>query len=482
MRACDSLFFVWAKLIVLAGAIMSMRRPRPSRRLAFGFGISTAIATLLGPTVEAQAQVQVDDNIQSRTAPYTISPFDKGDSGVSQLGYYDVCLGSGDLIVFLRKVSKNNLLLPNRLARKTDDELKKYFSARENRSEVADLLTGYFLQHRDIADKPWQRLNEYWGLTGQEKGFLEIQAKLKTLAPLAINFCTSATTVKVSFPFNPTYETNVLRSNQNNSPGESAGFGGTLQLVTPGLRPLDLIGLSLQSQSVRYSSQFSSKNFDAITATAAYQFFINAYGVNSSGEYPVYRGMDPKALPPTNMITVNTVAIGVQNQTVYVPLFHLEQVNLFTPQITLNHLNMPLFGGVQCAVRIPDPSKNGYCYYADISVTVGQTFADVPAQENANVAVSVTPGWRINSTDWNLTLPATATARDYQNVAGGRQDLLLQIGPTLTYAPPPFVDTAFISSVLFKLSATYNQNYSTVAKNSWHGIIVMPTLTVAFSP
>jgi hypothetical protein len=463
---------------------MSAQRPKPSRRRAFIFAVFTTLMIAIGAPVEAQAQV--DENIQSRLAPYTPSLFEKSDTPAASVALYDVCLGSGALVAFLRRVPKNPLLLPDYLSGKTDDQLKEYFSAREHRAELVDLLNGYFLQHRDIADMPWQNLNQYWGGVGKSSEIAAIAALARRFAlqPLAVNFCTSPTTVKVSFPFNPTYETNVLKSNQNNSPGESTGFGGSLQLVTPGLRPLDLIGLSLQSQSVRYSNPFSSKNFDAVTATAAYQFFINAFGIDLNGQaYEVYYGMkEKKLLPPPNMITVNTVAIGIQNQTVYLPLFRMEQVNLFTPQVTFTHQNMPLFFTKQCAVRIPDPSKDGYCYYADISVTVGQTFSDVTTQENTNVALSVTPGWRIHNTDWRLTLPATVTARDYQNVPGGREDLQLQIGPTLAYAPPPFVDPAFITSVLFTLSTTYNQNYSTVAKNSWHGIIVMPTLTVAFAP
>lgn len=366
----------------------------------------------------------------------------------------------------------------------TKEKLKEYFSDRAHRAELADLVNSYFLTHREIANVPWRDLlRHYWEVSDKEID-PKVAAAIKVIPILALNFCASTSTVKVTFPFNPTYETNVLKSNLGDSRGESTGFGGMLQLVTPGLRPLDLIGLSLQSQSIRYSNPFSSKNVDSITATAAYQFFISAYGTNPAGQpYAVFFGMDKKELPPPSMITVDTVAIGVQNQTVYMPLFRVEQVNLFTPQVTFTHQNMPLFVIEQCATRIPDPSKFGYCYYADISVTVGQTFSDVATQENTNVALALTPGWRIRDTDWKLTLPATVTARGYQNVPGGRQDLQLQIGPTLTYAPAPFfIDPAFITSVLFTLSTTYNQNYSTVAKNSWHGIIVMPTLTVAFAP
>jgi hypothetical protein len=367
------------------------------------------------------------------------------------------------------------------------NNLPKFFARPENRRLGTELIREYFIKNPAIAKFPWQdirrRLAEYLGIDKQKGVDENALFILKFGLQYGVNFCSySATTLKVKFPFNPTYETNVLKSNQNNSPGTSAGFGGSVEMVGPGLRKLDLVGMSAQTQSVRYG-QFSSKNFDAITAQVAYQFFIDAYALELDGRRrPIYADMPKEQLAPVNMITVDTVAVGFQNQLTYIPPFNIEQVNLFTPQVSFNHINMPLFGGGQCSLAIPDPSRNGYCYYADISVTLGQTFADVGTQENANLTVAMTPGWRVDNTDWTVTLPATITARDYQNVVGGRRDVLWQIGPTVAYAPPTFVETAFITSVTFKLSVTYNQNYSTIAKDAWHGIIVMPTLTVAFSP
>jgi hypothetical protein len=368
-------------------------------------------------------------------------------------------------------------------------KLEDFFSKPENRKLGTELAREYFVSHPEIAKVRWQRLREFLSQylrlpPADEQKLAEAVTRIKAFGiQYALNFCSSATTLKVSFPFNPTYETNVLKSNQNNSPGTSLGFGGSMQIVGPGLRQLDLVGISVQGQSARYEQPFASKSFDAATIQAGYQFFIDAHALALDGTPVPMNATTPKEnLAPTNMITVDTIAIGFQNQTTYTPLFQLEQANLFTPQVSFNHINMPLFGGGQCSLEIPDPSRNGYCYYADISVTVGQTYSDVSTQENANLTVSATPGWRIDNTDLSLTLPTTVTARDYEHVVGGRRDVLLQVGPTLTYAPPQFVNPAFIASALLKLSVSYNQNYSTVAKNDWHGIIVMPTLTLAFSP
>ena len=325
------------------------------------------------------------------------------------------------------------------------------------------------------------------------------------ITALPVSFCAAKVTIKASVPFNPTDETNVLKANLNNSPGTSWGYGGMLQAfvpVTTAAHPsFDVVGFSAQSQSVRYA-QYPTKSFDSITTQAAYQFFLDATGIESNGLRPQGLGPDgapsrfsitrdtPKdqidigAIPPVGMITIDSVAFGFQNQTVFTTAFHKETVDLFTPQITFNRQNQDLSGnGASCRAAIPDPRKDGFCFYADFAVTFGQTLSDVASQTNTNLAFSVTPGVRIPSTDWKFTLPVTVTGREYENVVGGRQDALFQIGPALTYAPPSFTSRdGQIYAVTFSLPVTYNRNYSMVAVDAWHGFVVMPTLTVAFQP
>jgi hypothetical protein len=122
----------------------------------------------------------------------------------------------------------------------------------------------------------------------------------------------------------------------------------------------------------------------------------------------------------------------------------------------------------------------GFCYYLDLSLTAGQTLSDVPTQQNTNFTASVSPGVRIDGTNWKVTLPAVATSRFYNDVVGGRRDVLFQVGPNLSYsAPPTGPGVPFIS---FSIAATYNQNFSTLATASWRGVIIQPTLTIAFLP
>jgi hypothetical protein len=223
-----------------------------------------------------------------------------------------------------------------------------------------------------------------------------------------------------------------------------------------------------------------------MTEQGIYQIYLGAYHNDGKTDgTPI----DPTYGQIPNLLTIDTLALGIVNQTAYLPGYHLETADLFTPQFTLARSNMALSGNI-CSTADPkppagmpiDPSKPmpwGSCYYVDLALTVGQTFSDVLTQQNANVAVSVTPGWRVDTTDWKITLPVVATAREYENVVGGRQDVLFQIGPTATYSLPAAKpgDPSF----MFSLAATYNRNYSTLSTAAWHGYIIQPTLTVAFA-
>jgi len=175
--------------------------------------------------------------------------------------------------------------------------------------------------------------------------------------------------------------------------------------------------------------------------------------------------------------------LGFINQTAYLPGYHIETADLFTPQFTLARQNVALSDNVCSTLTVAGARSTprwGTCYYFDLALTVGQTFSDVITQQNASVALSATPGWRIPDSDWKITLPTVATAKEYENVVGGRQDVLFQIGPTATYTLPAAKQDD--PSLMFSLAATYNRNYSTLSTAAWHGYIIQPTLTIAFQP
>jgi hypothetical protein len=455
-----------------------------SRNLYLKFAIAAAglIAILATP---AKAQAPVDLNIVSRLQTYAI-PFTFSASDTQQLNANTgACLDDANYVFILwhsaglrfdDKLFAGLIVDAKKLTREAQEANKK-------KNPLVDDLKQRPQYSADI-------IARFLSVPGNVK-----KAKLASgealsnptvvpyyIQPFATPYCKAQTVVKLSGLFNPTFETNVLKNNLNNSPGGSWGGGGNAQFIAPGVGKFDVVGLSAQEQSVRYGG-YASKSFDAITSQAAYQFFVNAGGYKSEGGWvPVNADTHAPDVPPSNLITVASVALGVQNQTVFSPTFHAETLDLATPQVTFNLQNLSLAGDTRCNLEIPDPRKAGFCFFTGVSLTVGQSFADIGSQQNANIALSATPGWRIDKSDFTLTLPVTGTYRAYEEVVGGRDDFLLQIGPSLSYSPQPFYLKTDVISYAFSLSATYNQNFSTIPTAAWRGWIIMPSFTLAFQP
>jgi hypothetical protein len=463
---------------------------------------AVAVGVVSGFGWSDKALAQADLNIQSRLQTYAF-PLSPSFSDILQLtDNKGACLNDAAFIVMLHQ---NNLLTHlvdekgNSLDNLDDDpfslksnHLYLHFMMNEHKQQGVNILADFFRNPENV-----RKLKQVPGFTFSDADAARLRANQSrksnkgffVIGGIGISFCTAnatttQSTTKVSLPINPTAESNVLKSNPNNSHGESFGFGGAVQFVTPMLKSFDLIAVTAATQSVRYDP-FSSKSFDSLTAQAAYQFFLGASGYDSNGNLvdPITPKTDPSKIPPINMITVQSVALGFQNQTVYTPTFHTETVNLFTPQVGYNAQNIPFAGPKPCQAAIPDPRREGFCYAADFSLTVGQTFADVTTQQNANVAVALTPGLRIPNSDWKAALPITATGRAYEDVPVRRDDVLLQIGPAFTYSPPPLYDVSGDGiAALFTVSGTYNRNYSSLATAAWHGYVVLANLTFAFQP
>jgi hypothetical protein len=482
-----------------------------SRCLVRGFAAATICAVSV-----LKAQAQVDANIQSRVQSYTI-PLTMG-IGETQFGLIPApvearklvpggnplnlntkgvgaCVQNTALVVVLMRSSMRRKAPGPRIKKYLDSIIKEYPGLNPNKiteAVAAKIMIKFFEKDSEARADVANAINYYLHPT------TEAEAREKAaFPPLTIGYCGAKTTVKFSAPLNPTDETNALKSslNHNSSPSTSWGYGGNVQAVIPmattltsgdtKIKTFDAIGLSAQSQSVRYNQE-PSKSFDAVITQFAYQRFLSASGYWSPGVKagPIDATTPLSAIPPANMITATTVAFGFQNQTVFTTPFHSETADLFTPQATLNVQNFDLSGhGLACQSSSSDPRKDGFCWFADMALTPGESLSDVPSQQNANITASLSPGVRINNTDLKLTVPTTVTLREYQHVAGGRQDTLVQIGPVLTYSPAPIIGNSNeIYAVTFSMSATYNQNYSTVSADAWHGYVGMATLTVALQP
>jgi hypothetical protein len=467
---------------------MVAQRLVSSNYLGVGLAIATGVAANLGWSLQAQAQtnlnLQTQINIVSPPLGVSSSPISPSPSVTTQISLDEFVKNNSGSCVSLTSQEMLELairiaialrpLLPNGTVRimgksttdfvlntkgLTDEQQYQYLS--QNPAIVRKLLE-QFIEQRDNS-KAAQALS---GLPAP---------------PPKLNCDGQPVTAKINFPFNPTYETDVLKSGSNSSSGASAGFGGNFLVTGPGLkdRPFDLIAFGAGSASARYNP-YPSKSLDTASSQVTYQAFLDAYTYDGSNAPPRYitKPESQQQIQPQNLITIDTLSFAVQNQTAFMPTYKAETADLLTPQVTLGRQNMDLSANHrQCSpIFNPDPTmpNPGYCYYADFAVTVGQTFSDMLTQQNSNIAGSATFGWRIDKTDWKFTVLSMATARDYQDVVGGRHDLLLQSGPALTYTPNKFITLT--------LPVTYYKNYSSVSAAAWSGVVVQPTLTIAFSP
>jgi hypothetical protein len=421
--------------------------------LAFFLLSAIPVIFAISSPARAQADLNLQSRIQTFSAPIAV-PRPRIADGKDSIKVEGKCISKNDPALRRIALKYHNKMYP--------PVKEDYYDSHPDK--VVDDIENYF-------SKPPSR--------GGRKGKL---APFPYQPPNLSCSTEQPTSLTVGFPFNPTYETNVLRSNTNISSDTSLGFGGSILMTAAGFkdRPFDLIAFGASSASARYSA-FPSKSLDTITEQGFYQIFLDAYAYHYGDGTLFYIHPKSSDIPSPNMITVDTLSLGFQNQTAFTPGIRVETADLLTPQITLARQNISLLGGNQdnrCSAS--SAGSFGFCHYADLSLTIGQTSSDVLTQQNASLTASGTLGWRFDNSDWKLTIPAVATAREYENVIGGRQDVLVQIGPVLTYTRPP--RTPDEPSIMLSLAMTYNQNYSTVSAAAWHGVIIQPTLSLAFTP
>lgn len=280
---------------------------------------------------------------------------------------------------------------------------------------------------------------------------------------------TQPTTVKFIFPIGPTYESNATKSDALPHADTSLSLGGGFQLTTQGFRNLDVIGVTAGTTSTRYS-HLTNSSLDILTATAQYQLFLGAY--DGAGKM---LDLSHGTLVPSGQVSFNTLTFGLQNSTAFAPTFRAETLNLLTPTVVYSWQNLPLSSGEPCTTKLnPRPDAAAFCYYSDVSFSVGHTSSDSHLQENTNFGGSTTLGDRIRGTDVVAALGTAMSGKVYDSVPGGRRDMLLQIGPKLQYAPA--------STVVTSLGVTYNRNYSNVAAAEWHGWVVQSIVQVMLTP
>jgi len=261
------------------------------------------------------------------------------------------------------------------------------------------------------------------------------------------------TTFVVSIPFGASYESNVFKTHLNVQDGAvfTGGVGAALNVP---VGKEDTFTFSAASTSGRYP-EFPQLNFDSITAIANYRHVIGGYFPIAGAEFPNTRVMD-------------TVDVRVTTSSSLEPLFRRETITFVTPSATVGRSNIPLSNGL-CGEK-----RDNFCYFADIAGNVGYSFSDVLAQENLNAFAAATLGWRLPESKLTIAVGGRVAGRHYTNFPGSRDDITLSGGPNILWSLYPNVTASF--------GVTYYQQYSTVDRARWNGIIALSSLTAKFSP
>jgi hypothetical protein len=440
-----------------------MRASRvPSRiHLVFSLAMSIAAAAVIASVGESEAQA--DLNLQTQTeiisAPFSVRQPAAPAVTTGTEARRVLCRGTGPNcvpIAFEKAVQVLTAVKSQRLLRAQKlNTTARALSAKEVKGQAEAAARDCFREE-----------------TPECKA--DFKAASLSFTPITVNPTVDRqpTKIKFTFPLNPTYETNVFKSNTNIHADTSFGFGGGWQVVTgvgeKGERPFDLVVLSASSASSRYNA-FPVQSADVATVQAFYQHFLGAYGADGTLIFSeAGKNVSSGSVPAVGMMTIDTVAVGAQNQTAFTPFYSKEKANFFTPQVTFARQNINLGnpnGG--CG-----SDGGSFCYFANLALTPAQTLSDVATQTNANVALAASIGTRVDRTNLTVALASTVTGKAYEYFPGGRQDLLVQIGPNLQYG----INNCFNAS----LSATYYRNYSTVRAAAWNGVVVQPTLNIIF--
>ena len=134
-------------------------------------------------------------------------------------------------------------------------------------------------------------------------------------------------------------------------------------VLIPACREEDTVSLLFGSTGTRYAG-LNSSSFDALNGSVIYTRLL--------GRKQTMNGLNTSGTASTDILT-----IGLDGTAVYEPGFGAEQISIATPSIGWSRSNIGL-GSKLCGGK----GSESYCYYADVSVSLGESVADVQSQTN----------------------------------------------------------------------------------------------------
>ncbi len=244
-----------------------------------------------------------------------------------------------------------------------------------------------------------------------------------------------------------TYATNANQANVAIIPDSIGSQNGNLLILVPAGRQEDTVSFLLGPSAVRYAT-LSSSSFDALNGSITYTRLL--------GRRQTASGLSTSGTATTDLLT-----LGVDGTSVYEPGFGPEQITIASPSIGWSRSNIGL-GNRLCGGK----GSEAYCYYADVSVSLSETLADIQSQISTAAVLATTIGWRPPVK--NLSLSATGSLQGvfFSDYPGGRQDLIFVGSGSLNWNPS--------AKVSLGAGVKFTQQLSTQSDLDWNGFTVFP--------
>jgi hypothetical protein len=176
-------------------------------------------------------------------------------------------------------------------------------------------------------------------------------------------------------------------------------------VLVPAGREEDTVSFLFGSTDTRYAG-LNSSSFDALNGSIIYTRLL--------GRRQTAEGLNTGGTATTDILT-----LGVDGTSVYEPGFGAEEISIATPSIGWSRSNIRL-GSELCGEK----GSESYCYYGDVSLSLGESVADVQSQTNGWVEIDTTIGWRPPVKNLSLWATGSVQGAVYSDFPGGRQDLI----------------------------------------------------------
>lgn len=215
-----------------------------------------------------------------------------------------------------------------------------------------------------------------------------------------------------------------------------------LLILVPAGRTEDTVAFLLGPSAVRYAT-LDTSSFDALNGNITYTRLL--------GRKQTAPGLATGGTARTDLLTM-----GLDGTSVLEPGFGAEQISIATPSIGWSRSNIG-FGTKLCGEK----GAEAYCYYANFSVSLRESLADIETQTSTQAVIETTIGW--HPPVKNLSVSATGSVQGvaFADYPGGRQDVVLIGSGSLNWTPS--------EKLSFSAGVSFTQQLSTQSDLDWNG-------------